>query len=303
MCGINGVLLTAGPAIGPETVRARIAAMNRRLVHRGPDDEGLWQDPDAGIAFGHRRLAINDLSPLGHQPMVSASGRLVLALNGEIYNFRTLRRDLEQRGRTLRGRSDTEVLLELLALYGVEATLQRVQGMYAFALWDRDERRLTLVRDRLGKKPLYLAQRGGALVFASELKALAAWPGPSPALDPRAVAGYLREGHIAAPACIYTQPIALAQVGGARHAHAPQPRPGLWRQPTKQCPARAAQRRRQAARGLACGEGLPVARISAEQLVAAIAGQGHGDRGAGVPRDQQVRHQCEVRHRLVEHRG
>ena len=203
MCGINGVLLAAGAAIAPDAVRARVAAMNRRLVHRGPDDEGLWQDAGAGIALGHRRLAINDLSPLGHQPMVSASGRLVLALNGEIYNFRTLRRELEQRGHALRGRSDTEVLLELLDLHGVEETLRRVQGMFAFALWDRHQRRLTLVRDRLGKKPLYLAQRDGALVFASELKALAAWPGPPPALDRRAVAGYLREGHIAAPACIY----------------------------------------------------------------------------------------------------
>ena len=171
---------------------------------RGPDDSGEWTDPDAGMALGHRRLAIIDLSPGGRQPMVSAGGDLVIAYNGEIYNFRELRAELESAGATFRGDSDTEVLLEACAAWGVERAIGRCIGMFAFALWDRGARRLHLARDRLGIKPLYWARTpGGDLVFASQPKCFSAHPDWRPAVDRAALAAYLRHGYVNAPQCIY----------------------------------------------------------------------------------------------------
>ncbi|WP_295387956.1 asparagine synthase (glutamine-hydrolyzing) [uncultured Thiodictyon sp.] len=200
MCGFCGVL-EPGAAAQPE-LRQAVERMNRTLVHRGPDDAGVWLDAAAGIALGHRRLSILDLSPLGHQPMVSACGRFVLAFNGEIYNHLELRRRLGD-GFDWRGHSDTEVLLAWLSLRGVAATLPELNGMFAFALWDREERQLTLARDRLGEKPLYYGWHRGRLLFGSELKALSAHPGWQGELNRDAVAAYLRLSYVPAPYSIY----------------------------------------------------------------------------------------------------
>ncbi len=173
------------------------------LAHRGPDDRGVWGDADAGLAFGHRRLAVIDLSPLGHQPMVSASGRTVIAYNGEVYNFQDLRRELEAAGVRFRGTSDTEVILEACERWGVTAAVGRLIGMFAFALWDRPGRTLFLVRDRLGIKPLYWGEAGAALVFGSELKALTRHPDFTPEIDRAALRTFLRYGYVPAPRAIY----------------------------------------------------------------------------------------------------
>ncbi len=176
--------------------------MTRALRHRGPDDEGLWCDEAAGICFGHRRLSIIDLSPTGHQPMVSACGNYVITFNGEIYNFRELAKDLERSGRTLRGVSDTEVLLEACAQWGVETAVRRCDGMFAFALWSRRDRTLILVRDRLGKKPLYWATVGDRLFFASELNALKQIREIDRKIDHEAFAAYLTLGYVPSPMSI-----------------------------------------------------------------------------------------------------
>ncbi|MEA2093316.1 MAG: asparagine synthetase B, partial [Pseudomonadota bacterium] len=170
MCGIAGFLHHI-PAPGPV-----IDAMTDALQHRGPDARGVWTDHTAGIALGHRRLSIVDLSPAGSQPMTSGSGRYVLSFNGEIYNFTELRPELVKSGYAFRGHSDTEVLLAAIETWGARAALDRISGMFAFALWDRSERTLTLARDRVGKKPLYYGWCDGALLFGSELKALARHP-------------------------------------------------------------------------------------------------------------------------------
>ena len=149
-----------------------IEAMTATLFHRGPDDGDTWRDEDARLALGHRRLSIIDLSQAGRQPMISANGRLAIVYNGEVYNFAELRTELMRQGCGFRGHSDTEVILEACALWGIERTVPRLIGMFAFALWDRDEHRLTLVRDRLGVKPLYWADLGGTILFGSELKSL-----------------------------------------------------------------------------------------------------------------------------------
>jgi asparagine synthase (glutamine-hydrolysing) len=177
--------------------------MGSMLRHRGPDDEGVWCDEDAGLAMAHRRLAIVDLSAAGHQPMLSPSGRFVIAYNGEIYNFPTLRRELEDLGARFRGSSDTEVLLVAIDRWGVEAALDRINGMFAFALWDRHARVLHLVRDRLGEKPLYFGWAGRSFLFASELKAFHAHPDFVPELDRNATALLLRYGYVPGPHSIY----------------------------------------------------------------------------------------------------
>ncbi|MEQ8387545.1 MAG: asparagine synthase (glutamine-hydrolyzing) [Alphaproteobacteria bacterium] len=202
MCGITGILERA-----PQSSADALAALTRRmagtLVHRGPDSDGVWTDAAQGIALGHRRLSIIDLSPAGHQPMMSASDRLVLSYNGEIYNYRALRRELEAEGVPFRGNSDSEVLLEAIAHWGLARTLPRLVGMFAFALWDRETRVLTLVRDRLGIKPLYWAEIGGRVVFASELKALRGVKGWTGEIDRQALAAYLRHNYVPAPHTIY----------------------------------------------------------------------------------------------------
>lgn len=179
--------------------------MTDALMHRGPDDEGHWFDAEAGIALGHRRLSIVDLSPAGHQPMVSVSGRWVIAFNGEIYNHRDLRAELEAAGKApaWRGHSDTETLLAAIEAWGVEATLERSTGMFAIALWDRECRELWLARDRFGEKPLYYGWNRGALLFGSELKALRAFPGFDAPLDRQALALYLRHNAVPAPFSIH----------------------------------------------------------------------------------------------------
>lgn len=200
MCGIVGFLQ---PTPVSPTREGVLKAMTHSLAHRGPDDHGLWFDPKAGVGLGHRRLAILDLSAQGHQPMCSKSGRYYLTYNGEVYNHRALRRELEACGVAFTGHSDTEVLLAALETWGVEQAVKRCNGMFAFALWDRQERALHLVRDRLGIKPLYYGRAGDALVFASELKAFKHHPDFRAEIDRDVLALLLRYNAIPAPHCIY----------------------------------------------------------------------------------------------------
>ena len=210
MCGLAGLWMPRGSA-HVRDLHQSAAAMAAALQHRGPDDAGVWVDPEAGLALAHQRLAIVDLSPAGHQPMASASGRYQLVFNGEIYNHHALREQLQRNGalaKPWRGHSDTETLLVAIEAWGLESTLQRCAGMFALALWDSQERRLHLARDRFGEKPLYwgwLEQSGKqVLVFASELAALRTCPGAStPALNPKALAAFFRTGCIPAPLSIY----------------------------------------------------------------------------------------------------
>lgn len=184
---------------------ARLRRMGRALAHRGPDDEGFWLDDSTGFGIAHRRLAVADLSHGGHQPMVSNCERYVLAFNGEIYNHKELRNRLEheQQGLTWRGHSDTEVLLACLVRWGLERTLHSCVGMFAFALWDRQARALTLARDRMGEKPLYWGWQGQVLLFGSELKAMKIHPDFQSEIDRNALALLLRYNYIPAPHSIY----------------------------------------------------------------------------------------------------
>lgn len=202
MCGLTGFW----HADTPSGALAPIAqSMADRIVHRGPDDSGVWVDESAGLALAHRRLSIVDLSAAGHQPMLSVSGRWVFAYNGEVYNHLDLRRDLEAAGTApaWRGHSDTETLLACIEAWGVEATLESSVGMFAFALWDRETRTLVLARDRAGEKPLYYGWQGGAFLFGSELKALRAHPAFNASVDPGALALLLRHNYIPAPYSIH----------------------------------------------------------------------------------------------------
>ena len=197
MCGISGIWGTpTGQTWDSAQRRAVAEAMVQTLVSRGPDDSGIWQDMDAGLVLAHRRLSILDLSKEGAQPMVSSDGRYVLIFNGEIYNFVELRDELIAQGYSFRGGSDTEVLLNGIVAWGVCDTLLRANGMFAFALWDCVAGSLTLARDRLGKKPLYVACQGGVLVFGSELKALLALPDFKAMIDPVAARAYAHFGFI-----------------------------------------------------------------------------------------------------------
>jgi len=189
--------------------------MTGTLAHRGPDSHGTWIDRSAGVALGHRRLAIVDLSPAGHQPMVSASGRYVIVFNGEIYNFLDLRKELESapnNGSThFNGHSDTEIMLACFERWGVVNSVKRFNGMFAFAVWDRLERTLHLARDPLGEKPLYYGWQSGTLLFGSELKALRAHPAFTSQIDRSILALYFRRGYVPAPYSIYQDIFKLPQ--------------------------------------------------------------------------------------------
>ena len=199
MCGIAGYW---GAAPAAEATAARMADS---IAHRGPDASGVWCDKAAGLALAHRRLSIIDLSPAGHQPMLSPCGRYALIYNGEIYNHLDLRADLERAGGGFdwRGHSDTETLLAALRHWGVTGALARLNGMFAFAFWDQAERALYLARDRMGEKPLYYGQCGTTLLFGSELKALTAHPCWNGRLDREALTLFLRHNYIPAPWSIY----------------------------------------------------------------------------------------------------
>lgn len=202
MCGIAG-FWDGTHQFRADDAAAVLRVMTRAIRHRGPDDEGYFQDPAAGIALGHRRLSVIDLSPEGHQPMASSSGRFVMVFNGEVYNHRQLRQELAKTGAAFRGHSDTEAMLAAIEQWGLDGALQRFIGMFAFALWDRRERSLSLVRDRLGIKPLYYGWVGQRFVFASELKAVTAMPGFDNTIDRDALCLLLRHNYIAAPHSIY----------------------------------------------------------------------------------------------------
>ena len=202
MCGIAGFLGSPG-ARGENALRDLAEGAAAQLALRGPDDEGIWLEPAAGIALVFRRLAIIDLSQEGHQPMASACDRYRMVFNGEIYNYLDLRAELEAAGERFRGHSDSEVLLAGIVRWGFVQALQRANGMFAIALWDRETRRLSLARDRMGQKPLYYGRIGKDLVFASELKALRHHPDFEAALDPGALSLFLRHGYVPAPHCIH----------------------------------------------------------------------------------------------------
>lgn len=202
MCGITG-FFDSSRQTSDDIMQAIVRQMSDTLIHRGPDDGGIWVDESAGIALGHRRLAIVDLSPEGHQPMRSANDRYVIVFNGEIYNFLELRSQLESLGHHFRGHSDTEVMLASFSQWGVDGAIKRYNGMFAFALWDRQEQLLHLGRDRLGEKPLYYGWIGQTFLFSSELKALKAHPAFKAKINRDALTLFLRHGYVPTPYSIY----------------------------------------------------------------------------------------------------
>jgi asparagine synthase (glutamine-hydrolysing) len=202
VCGIAGFVDFGGQDSLERLERVGLS-MASTLHHRGPDDGGVWVDPYARAVLAHRRLSIVDLSTAGHQPMASASGRWMLAYNGEIYNFRALRAELQALGHGFRGHSDTEVLLAAVEQWGIRGALERSNGMFSLALWDRRDQLLTLARDRLGEKPLYYGRAGSVFLFGSELKALRAHHAFDAAIDRASVALFLRYSYIPTPRSIY----------------------------------------------------------------------------------------------------
>jgi asparagine synthase (glutamine-hydrolysing) len=202
MCGIVGFVDSA-KASRVEDLLASVDRMTASVIHRGPDDGGSWVDAASGVALGHRRLSILDVSPEGHQPMLSGDGRFVLVFNGEIYNFAVLREALESAGHRFRGHSDTEVLLAGFCHWGLRETLTKSVGMFALALWDKLQRRLYLARDRMGEKPLYYGWHQHVFMFCSELKALCRYPGWLGEIDRNAVTLLMRYGYVPAPYSIY----------------------------------------------------------------------------------------------------
>lgn len=240
MCGLVGFLGSVTGADGDaETLLHRMADT---LIHRGPDDDGVWCDSEQRIGFGHRRLSILDLSPAGHQPMVSDCGRFVIAFNGEIYNHSDLRNELRQIPHSphlsrrehvvWRGHSDTETLLAGIEAWGLEATLKKSIGMFAIALWDRQTCTLTLARDRIGEKPLYYGWQGsdneGVFLFGSELKSLKEHPAFAANIDRDALCLLLRHNYIPAPHSIY-QGIAKLEPGCLLSVSLAQPEPRIWK--------------------------------------------------------------------------
>ena len=206
MCGICG-FIEPQRSRSDAHLAATVDAMAARIAHRGPDGHGTWTEAATGTALGHRRLAIIDPSAQGHQPMASPSGRWVLTFNGEVYNFEELRRELGARAGApaiaWRGHSDTEVLLAAIDTFGVRGAVERANGMFAFAAWDRADRTLWLARDRMGEKPLYYGWSGNAFLFGSELKALRAHPAWTGTLDRGALALYMRYGYVPVPHSAY----------------------------------------------------------------------------------------------------
>lgn len=201
MCGIVGIFLH--PEKSDPRKLATIAQLTATLQHRGPDASGTWIDAEGGIALGHRRLSIVDLSEAGKQPMLSRDKNLVMSFNGEVYNFAELRRTLEKSHHRFRGHSDSEVMLAAFESFGIEASLPQFSGMFALGVWDRRTRTLHLMRDRMGKKPLYIALVPGGIVFASELKAIRAYPGFEPRIDRNAITMVLQHGFIPDHSCIW----------------------------------------------------------------------------------------------------
>ena len=202
MCGIAG-FWTKSAVKSAGSLAETASKMAKTLVHRGPDDSGTWVDPEVGIALGHQRLSIIDISDVGHQPMVSADGRFVIIYNGEVYNFQELRIDLEKLGHKFRGHSDTEIMLAAISQWGLKKAVKSFDGMFAFALWDRQSRSLYLARDRIGEKPLYYGLQDSTFFFASELKALRAHSEFKSEVDRDALASFLRFSYVPAPHSIY----------------------------------------------------------------------------------------------------
>src|SRR5690242_10958138 len=167
MCGIVGIMMPGTQRADALEELAR--GMSTLIAYRGPDDDGVWAEPSAGVALGFRRLSIIDLSAAGHQPMQSPTGRFTMVFNGEVYNYREIAAELAAHGQRFRGHSDTEVILASFERWGIAAAVQRFIGMFAIAVWDEQTRRLSLIRDRLGIKPLYYYQKSGVVLFASEL--------------------------------------------------------------------------------------------------------------------------------------
>ncbi|NEW91512.1 asparagine synthase (glutamine-hydrolyzing) [Rhodopseudomonas sp. BR0M22] len=199
MCGIAGATAARHAPVD----RTVLKRMTDALAHRGPDGEGLWIADDGAVGLGHRRLSIIDLSSFGAQPMESASGRFVLSYNGEVYNYLSLRDELAGLGYRFAGHSDTEVIVAGCQHWGLEKTLSRLAGMFALALWDKQERTLSLARDRIGIKPLYYTVKDGALAFASELRPIVAWRGSLPEISLRGLSEFLRLGYVPSPLSIF----------------------------------------------------------------------------------------------------
>lgn len=204
MCGLAGFLDFDQVRSRDESARL-IEQMTQKLVHRGPDDHGVWINESGSVAIGHRRLSILDTSPHGRQPMVSPCGKLVLAYNGEVYNHLEIRAELTQAGATFRGTSDTETLVAAFSHWGVAKTISRCIGMFAMALWNVQEQSLTLIRDRLGIKPLYYGISNGCLLFGSELKSLRVHPGFDTELSTGAISRFLQHCYVPAPLTIYAK--------------------------------------------------------------------------------------------------
>ncbi len=204
MCGLAG-LYTFEPRPDRGALHAIIQDMTAALRTRGPDSGDVWQDPNKPLALGHRRLSIIDLSEAGHQPMESASSRYMVVYNGEIYNFKALKSELEGHDFKFRGGSDTEVLLAAIEHWGFDEAVKKLNGMFAIAVWDRTKEALFFARDRMGKKPLYIGWAGSTLVFGSELKALTAHPDFGRNVNRSSVCAFMRFGYVPAPLCIYDQ--------------------------------------------------------------------------------------------------
>ncbi|HPF78719.1 MAG TPA: asparagine synthase (glutamine-hydrolyzing), partial [Alphaproteobacteria bacterium] len=202
MCGITGFYNLKNDKDDAQCLKIA-QAMEQAIAHRGPDGNDIWADPELPLVLAHRRLAIIDLSDDGRQPMASPTGRYMVVYNGEIYNYLELQKELEAQGRQFKSRSDTEVMLAAFEHWGINQALQKINGMFAIVLWDRKERRLHFIRDRFGKKPLYVGWAGNDLVFASELKSFHAHPDFAPEINHDALAIYMHYGYLQAPYSIF----------------------------------------------------------------------------------------------------